>query len=231
MHEGHRERLIKKLLSGNELYEHELIEILLFYSIPRKNVNEIAHNIVDKFGDMRRIFCANPEEYTQIKGIGERTAKYFVTLGKCMQFCMNTNSDMPQEFSYRRCKGTLISMFESFMEENFIAFYLNAANKIISRKIFSSHSDNHAEVDIGELIKGAFFSYPRTAVVCHNHLSGDPTPSAADDRATKQMVLALALHNVMLTDHIIVAGDQTFSYRKSNRLDGLFDQLYSLSGE
>ncbi len=228
MHEGHRERMIKKLLSDSELSDHELLEILLFYSIPRKNVNETAHEILNAFGDIRKVFNADEAALKSVNGVGERTAAFLVTIGKCMRICEEKSFDIPPKFCYEDFKKPLIAAFKPFTEEKFAAFYLDASGNTMLRKIFSSHSSSFVEIDTRDLIKGVLLSKPKSVVICHNHLSGETKPSYSDDKATKQIHIALRLQGVNLVDHIIVSGEKTYSYNASGRLNNILSDVERL---
>lgn len=225
MHEGHRERMLKKLLSNSDLSDHELLEILLFYTIPRKNVNELAHSILNSFGDIRKVFAADSAALKSIKGVGDRTAAFLITIGKCMRICDEKSFEIPPKFSYEDFKKPLIAAFKPFLEEKFVAFYLDAFGNTGLRKIFCSHSAAFVEIDTRELVKGVLLTSPKTVVVCHNHLSGEVSPSYSDDKATRQIYGALRFHGVRLADHIIVSGDKTYSYNASGRLAKIIESF------
>ena len=229
MHEGHRERLISKLIEGNTiLSDHEVLEILLFYSIPRKNVNELAHRILDNFGSLKGCFSADYSALMTIEGVGHKTASFLVTLGEIFHRMEEDKHQLPTIFSYDSCKQVLIDSFKPFTEEKFVAFYLNKSGEIILRKIFSSHSDNMVNIDMSELLKGTLVKKPHSVVICHNHLSGNSKPSYSDDKATEKIYISLKLNNITLNDHIIVAGDKTFSYRASDRLEKIIKSVNNL---
>lgn len=222
MHEGHRQRLISKLIEGNTLLsDHEILEILLFYSIPRKNVNELAHRILDNFGTLKACLEADYHSLLVIKGVGHKTATFLVTIGEIFKRSMIDKNQLPTIFNYDNCKKMLIDSFKPFEEEKFVAFYLNKQGEIILRKIFCSHSDNMVNIDIGELLKGTLVKKPHSVVICHNHLSGNCKPSYSDDRATEKIYLSLKLNNITLYDHIIIADDNAYSYRAGDRLDSV----------
>lgn len=225
LHKGHRERQIQKILEKSKLSNHEILEILLFYAIPRKDVNETAHALLNAFGSLKRVFEADKELLMSVEGIGERTAAYLMTIGKCIEICESEKTPKPVRFSYDDFKPSLIAAFKPFSEEKFVAFYLDPKGKILLRKIFSNHSPAFVEINTGELLKGVFGVTASSVVICHNHLSGDPTPSYSDDRATAAICSSLLSANVKLADHIIVAGDKTFSYRVSGKLDEINARL------
>lgn len=225
MHEGHRERMLKKLLSNSDLSDHELLEILLFYAIPRKNVNELAHSILNSFGDIRKVFAADGAALKSIEGVGDRTAAFLITIGKCMRVCEEKGFKTLPKFSYEDFKKPLIAAFKPFTEEKFVAFYLDACGNTVLRKIFSSHSSSFVEIDTRELVKGVLLTEPKSVVVCHNHLSGDVSPSYSDDKATRQIYAALRFHGVRLSDHIIVCGEKTYSYNSDGKLLKIIDEI------
>jgi DNA repair protein RadC len=219
MHEGHRERLISKLIANTDsLSSHEVLEILLFYSIPRKNTNGLAHKLLDTFGDLSGVFSANYDALIAVEGIGHKTATFLTTLKAINNRIEQEKPNAPVIYSYDSCKSMLINSFRGATEEKFVALFLNKNGMIITRKIFSSHSDNMVNFDLNELLKGVISMKPVSAVICHNHISGTPLPSYSDDKATEKIYLTLKLNNVVLYDHIIVSGDKTFSYRVSDRL-------------
>lgn len=230
MHEGHRERLISKLNSANtSLSDHEILEILLFYAIPRKNVNELAHRLLDSFGSLQEVFNQPYDSLISIEGIGHKTATFFITLGEIMQR-VDKNDKKPQViFSYDGCKQLLIDSFRGATEEKFVAFFLDKKGQIIFRKIFCSHSENMVNFNLSELLKGVLAKKPHSVVVCHNHLSHSPRPSYADDVATGKIYLSLKLNGIILHDHIIVADNQTFSYHASDRMIDIIRNLGTIT--
>ena len=130
-----------------------------------------------------------------------------------------------QIFSFDSCKQLLIDSFRGAQEEKFLALFLDKRGKIVFRKIFCSHSDNMVNFDISDLLKGALTRKPNSVILCHNHLSGSVTPSFSDDKATEQIYFSLKLNNITLDDHIIVSGDNAFSYRSSDRLSSIIKKV------
>ena len=84
IHDGHRERLRKKFKEGN-IEDHELLELLLFSSIPRRNTNEIAHRLIDKFGSVNGVFNASERALCSVEGVGENSAMLIKTVSKCIE--------------------------------------------------------------------------------------------------------------------------------------------------
>ena len=93
------------------------------------------------------------------------------------------------------------------------------------RKTFSSHSEYTVNIELGELQKGIAAKKPNSVIIAHNHLSGNPKPSILDDETTEKLTAILKLNNVILSDHIIVAGDKTYSYRSAGKLDKYYRNM------
>lgn len=229
MHEGHRQRLIAKLVDGKTLLsDHEVLEILLFYAIPRKNVNELAHKLITTFGSLQGCFEADYGSLLTVDGVGPKTATLIVTLSEISKRAKDGGNKSPVIFSFDGCKQMLIDSFRGAQEEKFVAFFLDKQGRIILRKIFCSHSDNMVNFDIGELLKGAVSRKPHSVVLCHNHLSGNCAPSYSDDKATEQIYFSLKVSNIVLLDHIIIADNKAFSYRATDRLDAIIKRVNKL---
>ena len=144
-----------------------------------------------------------------------------ISANKLISIIAEEKNKMPAIFSFDGCKQMLINSFRGATEEKFVAFFLDKRGTILVRKIFSSHSANMVNFDLTDLLKGSLSKKPHSAVICHNHLSGNAKPSYCDDIATEKIMLTLKLSNVILYDHIIIAGENTFSYRSANRLDAI----------
>lgn len=220
MHEGHRKRMIDKLLFNKEaLTDHELLEILLYYCIPRKNVNETAHRLLESFGSLKNVLQADQAALCAVDGIGEHSAAFFITLNEIQSRIHDDANRIPELISYESCKSYLINSFRGLKEEKFIALFLSKTGEVLYRKIFCSHSEYMVNIDVSALFTGLPLRKPASVIISHNHLSGKAVPSASDDDATEKIYLSLKLNKISLNDHIIVADENTYSYRASGRLD------------
>lgn len=220
MHEGHRKRMICKLLSNDEvLTDHELLEILLFYAVPRKNVNGTAHNLLDTFGTLANVMSSDAAALMNVEGMGEKTAAFIVAIEKIYRRMQDSPERLPQLISYDVCRKYLVDTFRGLTEEKFIALFLNKQGFLVMRKVFSSHSEFTVNIDLSELQKGIAAKKPHSVIIAHNHLSGSPSPSICDDETTEKLTAVLKLNGVILNDHIIVSGDDTYSYRTAGKID------------
>ena len=224
LHDGHREKMRQRLLnSGVEsMADHEILEMLLFYAIPRKNTNEIAHTLLKHFGSLHGVLFARPEELRQIAGMGESAACLFLlTLDLCrrarLELAGSTLQTQEQALAYLREK------FFGEKQEMILQLFLNRRGQIVLSRRMDGML-RWAGMDLQALVRDVSSSASiASLLLAHNHPGGDPTPSQMDYAATDQVRTALDAVGVQLWDHIILAGDrgeQYVSMRESGYLMG-----------
>ncbi len=227
MHEGHRRRLLEKLKNGDNLFEHELLEILLFNAYPRKNVNPIAHALLQRFAGIDEVINADIEELTMVEGVGENVALYLKCIGQCMRhknscdsFAHIKNTEELKKFVTARLGGKASEVLE---------FYLMDKSGRV-RRIFSYTSNDPSRVVVQpeEIAKMISVCRPHGVYMAHNHTDSPCFPSDADDDMTKKVQVICNLNNVRLYDHCIFAPDGIYSYFLTNRLDDIARE-YSVS--
>ena len=220
VHENHRQRLREKFLKNPDaLNKHELLELLLFYAIPRKNVNPLAHLLLDKFGSVNGVLSASANELMTVDGMGESTSAYITTLGKLLEV---VSEEEIQEglklFNLENVKKYLVKFFSNYDKEVFYAFFLSKTEKVIAKVSYTSDKVDEINFLLSEFSRSFASIKPYAVVVAHNHPSGNPEPSKKDDSATEKMYLMFSLNGVKLYDHVIVAGNKIYSYNSDGRL-------------
>ncbi len=218
MHEGHRKRLWEKLKNGDNLFEHELLEILLFNAYPRVNVNPIAHALLQRFASINEVINASVEELTLVEGVGENVALYLKCIGECMRlkndcesFAVIKNNAQFIQFATSRLRGKLYEVLE---------FYFVDKSGMVRRVCtFTDNDPLRVDVRPEEVVKLISVYRPHGVYMAHNHIDCPSQPSSADDDMTKKVQLICSLNNVRLYDHCILGPDGMFSYFMSNRLD------------
>ncbi len=220
VHENHRQRLREKFLKNpDSLNKHELLELLLFYAIPRKNVNPLAHLLLDKFGSINGVLSASANELLSVDGMGESTSAFITTLSKILDV---VSEEEMQEglklFNLENVKKYLIKFFSNYDKEVFYAFFLSKTEKVIAKVSYTSDKVDEINFLLSEFSRSFASVKPYAVVVAHNHPSGNPEPSMKDDSATEKMYLMFSLNGVKLYDHVIVAGNKIYSYNSDGRL-------------
>ena len=222
MHEGHRQRMLERLESAEgSLQEHELLEILLFNAIPRKNTNELAHRLLSAFGSLRAVLGAEMAELKAVPGVGESTAAYLRIIGIFYARAQLKEPELPSAFSFAAFRPFLIERFEGAREEYVELYSLDGKDCVKNVRRFSSEKPFQASVDPKEISRFLVEAKPAAMVAVHNHITGPATPSREDDDFTAQLEILCSMHNVSLRDHIICSPEGVYSYFLSGKLNEL----------
>ena len=222
MHEGHRQRMLERLEKAEgSLQEHELLEILLFNAIPRKNTNELAHRLLSAFGSVRAVLQAGMKELSAIPGVGESTAAYLRIIGLFYERADLKAPEPPAAFSFAAFRPYLAERFKDVKEEYVELYSLDARDCVKCVRRFSSEKPFRAAVEPKEISRFLVETKPAAMVAVHNHVEGPATPSREDDDFTAQLEILCSMHNVALRDHIICSPEGAFSYFFSGKLNEL----------
>lgn len=214
IHEEHRKRLKEKFSKyGSEgLSEHEFVELLLFYALPRKNTNEIAHLLINEFGSLRGILDAEVENLVQINGISEHTALMFKLISASVRKYVNdVNEIIGTILTPLNIHAYVKGLFYGHINE--VAYVIFLDNQCIVRKVkqISTGNVNSAPIYTRDIIKLAVNERYPYLILAHNHPNGSAMPSRNDFQITKKIELGLNFVDVRLVDHIIVSGERVVS--------------------
>lgn len=222
IHDGHRQRLKSRFLTeGLDHFEqHQVLELLLFYCIPRQDTNPIAHALLEHFGSLAQVMAATPDELQKVPGVGESTATFLPLLNAfCRYYQRSANASAKILNTLEACGAYLIPYFFGVSNETVYLLCLDAKCKVLSCKKVGEGSVNSAAVPIRRIVEMALGSNATSAVLAHNHPSGLAIPSAEDELTTKQLAVALSSVDITLADHIIIADNDFVSLRQSGRFD------------
>lgn len=218
LHDGHRNRLKNRFLNEGltNFEDHNVLELLLFYSIPRSDTNEIAHELLNKFGSLHGVFEAGMEDLMSVNGISRHSAvlikmipELFVVYGrdKVRDIQKINSSDDAKQFFIPRFYGKV-------REEVQLVLLDDKMNIIKWVKIYEG-SVNSANVPIRKIVEIAIENRATNVIIAHNHPTGLILPSKDDLRATAKVREALALVDVKLLDHVIVSDNKAASLKDS----------------
>lgn len=215
-HEGHRKRVREKFLQDGSLLnypEHNILEMLLFYSAPRSDTNELAHLLIDRFGSLQGVLNAPHESLTQVKGVGEHTAMLIRLVHELIKKSL---ADDAAEIKHLRCDDDTINFirpyFHDARNEQLLMICLNNTGKILHTATISEGAHDFACVDTRKLIQEVIFSNATRVIIAHNHPGGICAPSAADLEVTKQISKILHSINAKLLNHVIITDNDFFSF-------------------
>ena len=218
IHSGHRERLRSRFLKeGLDNFEEvNALELLLFYCIPRKDTNELAHALLDHFGSFHQVLDATPEELMNVPGIGEGTATFLPLISAtCRYYRVNQANNITALDTIEKCGDYLVNYFHARRKETVILLCLDAKCKRIVCREIGEGSVNSASISARKVAEIALSVNATSVILAHNHPSGVALPSTDDVNTTKLIAKSLHAVGIVLTDHIIVAEDDYVSMAQS----------------
>ena len=214
MHEGHRSRLVGKIKDGGTVYEHELLEILLFNACPRRDLNETAHALIDRFDGLAGVLSARVDELVTVPGIGKNMAEYINCLGKGLSKIGGSNS-----FAVLKCTSDFKDyILASRAAEDSIEFCMMDKDGRLRRRCSVKSVNGRFAVSENKVLKlisiynpyGLFVFRSRTDCFCR----ADET----DDKLVGSIFKAAKLCGTRFFDYCVVSEDgNIFSYFVSNR--------------
>lgn len=219
MHEGHRERMRERLaLHSESLTDHELLEMLLFEVIGRKDTNPVAHCLLDSFCDLQGVFSAPPRLLCTVAGIGPRTAEFLYLVGCVLRSMRREQAPRPRLYSFEETRAFVEVRFAAAEAEKLEVYLTDAEGFLLCIKSVSgAHADRVAlsERELGFILGEV---RPKGVIIAHNHPSGIAQPSAEDDAAAAAIGRVCRAHGVRLNDSIICAEGEMYSYYGAGKL-------------
>ncbi|HKJ61474.1 MAG TPA: DNA repair protein RadC [Hyphomicrobiales bacterium] len=215
---GHRDRLRQRFRkNGHEgLPDYEMMELILFRAIPRRDTKPLAKAILDKFGSFAEAITASEERLSEISGLGQsaimemrivRAAALRLMQGEVMKRPILSSWDKVIQY----CKAAMA--YE--MREQFRILFLDKRNRLVADEVQGNGTVDHTPVYVREVPKRALELSACAIVLVHNHPSGDPTPSRADIEMTKEIISAAQKLDIAVHDHLIVGRDGHISLRSA----------------
>lgn len=223
IHDGHRQRMKQRFLQHglSGFNEHEVLELLLFYCIPRRDTNEIAHNLIDRFKTLPKVLDATVPQLQEVEGMGENAAVFLSLIRETNGYYHKHRYELDRPL--KNCNEYGWYLHSAFATERNEAVYLlclDAKCMVLSCEKIAEGNVNTTAVPIRRIVEIALAKRATSVVLAHNHPSGVATPSDEDIQTTYHLGKILYSVGVSLVDHIIVADDEFTSMAVSN--------LYSL---
>lgn len=218
VHDGHRDRLRKRFLAEglDNFTDIQVLELLLFYCIPRRDTNELAHALLARFGSLSQVLETKPEELMSVEGIGFNTAVFLKLIPAAGRFySVDRASRNNILLTTDACGHYLLQYFEGRSQETVFLLCLDAKCKVLCCQQVGEGSVNSAGVPVRRVVETALAANATTVVLAHNHPSGLALPSHEDIATTRRVALALDAVEIELADHIIVADDDFVSLAQS----------------
>jgi DNA repair protein RadC len=229
MHEGHRDRLKQRFLrEGLRGFEqHQILEMLLFYGIPRKDTNAIAHHLLNTFGSLAGVLKASYEDLLNVNGMTPGAATLVQFSGQLVReyYDSNLSKDMILD-STDKMGEYILPKFFGEINEKILLVCLDNKCKVLHCSFVSEGSMNAAEIHVRRILEQAIRNHATAVVIAHNHPSGFALPSVEDQTSTQALTNALHVAGIQLVDHLVVADDDYVSMRSTPALASLFQVDY-----
>ena len=210
--DGHRERLRNRYLTGglDSLPDEQVLELLLFFALPRKDTKPLAKKLLAHFGSLTATLEAGYRELSKVDGIGPNAATLIsLVTPLSRRYMLGKNLKGHVLDTTQACGQYLIPFFHGIAEERVYLMCLDSKCKLIDCKQLEEGTVNSAHFSVRKAVEFAMSCKAASVVLAHNHPGGFATPSDADYVCTKRLQRALEPLEIILSDHIIV-GDTDF---------------------
>ncbi|MBQ5740108.1 MAG: DNA repair protein RadC [Oscillospiraceae bacterium] len=220
IHDGHRQRLREQFLNAGlpSFSDIQVLEFLLMHTIPRSDVNPLAHRLLSHFGSLSAVLDAAPADLQKIEGIGQNSAAFLALMPQLLRrYEIDKQRDTTSITTIAAAGAYLKPLFAGETHECVYLMCLDGKCKLLDcRKVFDG-SVNSVNISIRKIMELALQQHATSVILAHNHVTGIASPSREDERTTAQLQQALAPVSITLADHIIVA-DGTFVSMKESGL-------------
>lgn len=223
IHNGHRQRLRERYMEGglDAFADHEVLELLLTYSIPRRDVNELAHKVLDNFGSFSAVADSTVDQLSSVDGISQNSA---VLLSMISQLSKRYVQDQIKKRLYLNNTAAVCefaqSLYHGEKNEKFYLLCLDSKCKLIKAIPLASGTIDTVTIYPRLVMERSLNVGAQSVIIVHNHPSGDPNPSNQDIDMTKAIVNALNAIDIRVYDHVIVSFNGCFSFNHSGILNG-----------
>jgi DNA repair protein RadC len=224
LHSGHRDRLRERFLKGgaDALAGYEILELILFMAIPRRDVKPLAKRLIAHFGSISAVFHASPEDFSRYNAgcaPADRVSDTAISSLKAIEAAalVMMKEDLvgkPVLGSWARLMDYLKAGMAHEKKENFRLLFLNKKNELIADETQQTGTVDHTPAYPREIMKRALELGATAIILVHNHPSGDPKPSQADIDMTKAIIDAGAPLSITIHDHVIVSKSGTTSLKQ-----------------
>lgn len=213
---GHRDRLRQRFLEAGDtaLADYELLELILFGAIPRRDVKPLAKELLQKFGGLGEVFNASPERLSAECGLGPTAIATLRAVGAAStRLLRDKTRKMPVLGSWQAVLDYLTVALRYEKIEQFRILFLDTKNCLIADEAQQHGTVNHTPVYPREVVRRALELHASSIIMVHNHPSGNPSPSRADIAMTGEVETALKAVGISLHDHIIIGQTDHTSLR------------------
>ena len=224
-HSGHRQRMIAKL-KHSVLSDQEVLEVMMYNAVPRKNTSDLAHRLLSTFETVEGVLEAPVGLLTLVDGVGDSLAAYLRCVGIfCEYYYRKKRKPYPVEYDQKEFLNFVAGEYAEMKVEVLDFYFLDKAREIIGRRRFSAMDPDRVPVAPDQLTELILKSGAAGIVMVHNHPNQPSSPSKSDTTLTGQCQWLCGFHNILFCDHVICGNDGIFSYYQSGMLREFSERL------
>lgn len=220
IHAGHRERLRERFRREglNSFSEHEVLELLLTYAIPQKDVNPLAHALVKQFGSLAGVLDAHESELMQVPGIGRHAALFLMLMPQLFSAYQRSSlGSSPVINTLGDAKKFCAHLFTGVHEERFYVICLDQQGHVQHTELLYEGTIDEVTIYPRQIVQMVLRYHAYGVMFVHNHPSGQIQPSQADIDATEMIIKALQLISVRVVDHLIFTKESVYSMNRQSQ--------------
>lgn len=221
-HHGHRQRLKDKVRKNglSSLSEHEIIELLLTYTIPRRDTNALAHDMLDSYSSISGLIDANYKDLQKINGVGEETALFFKVVSQLFDiYKSKSNVKSVKIDSVYAGVNYFRSHYSVRKVEKLVVLCISKIGRVVSAFEVDGENDSSVSFDMKFITDNINRENTSSIVLYHTHPNGDVNPSKEDMEITQRIFNICAVMGIMCLDHIIFNEDKHFSFRDNHLIE------------
>lgn len=209
VHAGHRQRMKTRFLTGglDSFSDHEVFELILFYAIPRRDVNELSHRLVERFGSLKGVFDADYEDLCSVEGIGENVATLIKLISATLRrYAMGDDKEVFVFDTLKKVGDYAVRLYVGVSVEKVYAMLFDNKMQLIDTVMLAEGAVNSVRISARTITEKAIKRNASSIILIHNHPNGSPYPSDDDLRFSNSLKDALGILDIHLIDHVIVSG-------------------------
>ena len=223
LHDGHRGRMRDRFMkNGLEGYQpHEVLEMLLFYAIPRRNTNPLSHRLLEQCGSLHGVISANPDMLKQVPEMTEPAVVFLTFIRALLDYDLNEQFVGKPMDTFDAVRTYFVSCFRFERNEVVRAALLDDRLRLVQCVKVSEGHPSAAEISVRKLTELSLHTGCNVLILAHNHPKGTAEPSEADIAVTRSLAQALQLSGIRLVDHIVVGENNAVSLRECGGFLGI----------
>jgi len=240
-HEGHRFRMRERYRKQEGLdgfAPHEVLELWLYYAIPQRNVNTLAHDLIRRFGSLHGVLHADMQQLKQVKGIGEYSATFLSLFSEIARYIgMEQAGDRAKITNRKEAEEHCIRLLAGEKRELFYAVCMNGQMQVLHNALIAKGSLSNVPAHPRIVAEAVLNHNAHSVLFCHNHPGGSVIPSQGDMEVTRQLAALLQGLEVVMIDHIIVSDGKALSMLSHHLIEqgsspaGIWTRVADSAGE